>query len=421
MAAGLPTPELLDADIDSAHRSYLSAVEHRRLRTFQCRPPAEYLYLDNRWLGRLHSAGLLTLARLVEGGPVGRDGRDRPRMVIDPSLITALIDRWRPETHTFHLPCGEMTPTVQDVSYLLGLPIVGEAVGPRVIGRTWMEDVEVRFAAFGPSRPSWCIGDAPSTRGPSKKWLLQFQATNLRPDADDDSVSRSFEAYLLWLFGFIMFKNGHGNTVDKILMPYAREIADADEDQVSTWSWGSAVLAATYRGLCDACIKDDDRARFQGCALLLQLWSYERLAVGRPIVDHRPYELQYYGDLEDDRPTMGTLWVCPREQVRRTYPNFVAELDRLKADDVVWEPYSPQAVATRAPYGLSSWCTSNSGLWLTKTCLVYNIYVEAHCLDRVMRQFRYQQPFPVPRALDRISRGDHRLSRLGQPCSSTWA
>lgn len=135
------------------------------------------------------------------------------------------------------------------------------------------------------------------------------------------------------------------------------------------------------------------------------------------------------------------------EQARRTYPNFVAELDRLKADDVVWEPYSPQAVATRAPYGLSSWCTSNSGLWLTKTCLVYDIYVEAHCPDRVMRQFGYQQPFPVPRALDRISRGDHRyftihkildlkskvfhsvtehvifqcrLSRLGQPCSSTW-
>ncbi|WVZ87737.1 hypothetical protein U9M48_034330, partial [Paspalum notatum var. saurae] len=250
-----------------------------------------------------------------------------------------------------------------------------------------------------------------------------------------------------------MFKNGHGNTVDKILMPYAREIADAYEDQVPTWSRGSAVLAATYRGLCDACIKDDDGAGFQGRALLCRLWSYEGLAVGRPIVDHRPYELQYYGDLEDDRPTMGTLWVCPRErtwtneQARRTYPNFVAELDRLKANDVVWEPYSPQAVATRALYGLSSWCTSNSGLWLTKTCLVYDIYVEAHCPDRVMRQFGYQQPFSVPRALDRISRGDHRyftihkildlkskvfhsvtehvifqcrLSRLGQPCLSTW-
>jgi hypothetical protein len=28
------------------------------------------------------------------------------------------------------LPCGEMAPTLQDVSYLLGLPIAGEAVGP---------------------------------------------------------------------------------------------------------------------------------------------------------------------------------------------------------------------------------------------------------------------------------------------------
>ena len=44
---------------------------------------------------------------------------------LDRSLLTALVDRWRPKTHMFHLPCGEMTPTLQDVAYLLGLPIVG--------------------------------------------------------------------------------------------------------------------------------------------------------------------------------------------------------------------------------------------------------------------------------------------------------
>ncbi|WVZ55652.1 hypothetical protein U9M48_006286 [Paspalum notatum var. saurae] len=154
MAEEEPTPELLDLGIDSGHRSYFSIVQHKHIATFQCRPPKEYLELDNRWIERLRGAGLLTFCRLVDGGP----------------------------------------------------------------------------------------------------------ATNLHPDADDDSVRRSLEAYLLWLFGFIMFKNGTSNSVDKVLIPYAQEIVDAPEGAVPLWSWGSAVLAATYRGLCDACIKDESNA-----------------------------------------------------------------------------------------------------------------------------------------------------------------
>ena len=96
----------------------------------------------------------------------------------------------------------------------------------------------------------------------------------LHEDADDYSVSRSLEAYLLWLFGAMMFSNTHGDNVDKVLMIYAREIADAPEDEIPTWSWGSTVLAATYRGLCDACSKNKPDAILTGCPLLLQLWAY---------------------------------------------------------------------------------------------------------------------------------------------------
>ena len=36
---------------------------------------------------------------------------------------------------------------------------------------------------------------------------------------------------------------------------------------------------------------------------------YERLAVGRPFVSHEPYHGGMYGDEEDERPTMGTIWI----------------------------------------------------------------------------------------------------------------
>ena len=63
---------------------------------------------------------------------------------------------------------------LQDVAYLLGLPIVGEAVGPCVVAGSWKDDLEARFALVQRVEEVGPINPHPRVAGPSKTWLLQF-------------------------------------------------------------------------------------------------------------------------------------------------------------------------------------------------------------------------------------------------------
>ena len=48
--------------------------------------------------------------------------------MIDWPLITSLVERWWPKTHTFHVLIEEMSITLQDVAIILGLCIHGPVV-----------------------------------------------------------------------------------------------------------------------------------------------------------------------------------------------------------------------------------------------------------------------------------------------------
>jgi hypothetical protein len=70
---------------------------------------------------------------------------------INASLIVGLVERWCPETHTFHRPFGEMTVTLQDVSALWGLPIKGIPVGRVSDSRDFAHDID-QFLGADPTR-----------------------------------------------------------------------------------------------------------------------------------------------------------------------------------------------------------------------------------------------------------------------------
>ncbi|KAG8493071.1 hypothetical protein CXB51_010387 [Gossypium anomalum] len=62
---------------------------------------------------------------------------------LDPKLINALVERWRPETYTFHPPCDECTIALED-ALQLDLPVDG----PVIMGATIVPNKEDLCAAL---------------------------------------------------------------------------------------------------------------------------------------------------------------------------------------------------------------------------------------------------------------------------------
>ncbi|CAN6207772.1 unnamed protein product [Urochloa humidicola] len=96
-----PRYPLIETFYDELHRGRMLEECTKVLKPLYPRTHAP-LEWDDRYTPFLRRAGFLPLAKLVKEG--------LPKM--DNAALTALVDRWRPEIHTFHLPCGEMTITL---------------------------------------------------------------------------------------------------------------------------------------------------------------------------------------------------------------------------------------------------------------------------------------------------------------------
>ncbi|XP_016722736.1 protein MAIN-LIKE 2-like [Gossypium hirsutum] len=169
--------------------------------------------------------------------------------------ISALVESWRPETHTFHLLYGECTVTLEDVALHFGLPIIGSAItGVNAITKS----AALCYGLLGASP-----GDDESNFSDLKFTWLKAKFEHLSVNATEEELMCAARAYIMQIIGGVLMPNANNNKVHLQYLPLL-----ADLRNVRSYSWGSAVLAMLYHELYRT--TKPDAIDIGGCLVLLQ-------------------------------------------------------------------------------------------------------------------------------------------------------
>ncbi|KAF7815931.1 serine/threonine-protein phosphatase 7 long form-like protein [Senna tora] len=297
----------------------------------------------------------------------------------DKALISALVERWRPETHTFHMPMGEVTITLQDVAVQMGLPVDGEAV----VGQTNLNCPDICERLLG-CRPPEAVF---KFRKLSLRWLHQ-NFSQIPMNATIQQLQQYTRAYILMLIGGVLMCD-KTSAVSLMYLPLLEDL-----EKAGRYSWGSAVLAHLYRELCVA--TDWTRSDFGGCVQLIHMWAWDRFPCIAPTIRGRNK-----GRLSEEEerqalplpPPLGLRWsnyLGSKENPQRLLVYYRDILDNLKDNDIVWQPYRSPDCQTEIP----DYCLVGSHVWQAHVPLVCFHIIEWHQPDRVLRQFGMDQPIP---------------------------
>ncbi|RYR61871.1 hypothetical protein Ahy_A04g019108 [Arachis hypogaea] len=290
--------------------------------------------LDERYVPYLQMAGLYHLARL----------NDR-WFRLDEPLVSPFVERWRPKTHTFHIPFGECTITLQDVAYQLGLVV--EALCQRLpyrfpyVYRGWTSRLGVVRGV------SW--SDSSSEPGSEVRSKLH-----------------------------LLFTDKSGNCIHIRWLPYVARL-----EEMGSYSWGSAALAWLYRCMCR--VANRHVVKLAGPLQLLRFWIFRHFPKFRPAgYDTCSWPLaSRWSGYSPSYSEKG-----PRVQSTRL------KIDMLQPRNFIWMPYSsPEVLQVVHKEVLEP---RHMAVWRSVTSLIYFTVVEWHQVDMVLPQFGGVQPLPRP-------------------------
>ena len=283
---------------------------------------------------------------------------------LDWPLISAFVERWQPDTNSFHMPFGEITIMLHDVYYILGLRVDGSMVS------TIPDTDSIRDACsvtmdLTPDELNEKWGTKPTWQG-SGVLTDRIVATTL--EAQRPFMFQS-TAFLWLLLGGSLFVDKSGNRTHPAFL---HELAVAD-DEIGGYSWGSAALAYLYRQLGTASRKDTDS--IAGCLTLLQAWIYEYFPC------FRTQQGTLTRDLTIPRAVAWDVGAgCPKKNKERLLA-FRTRLDQLTDLEVNWLPYGGDPVRS-VPTTLFT------------GCIRYRSIIEPYMPDRVIRQLGFVQTIP---------------------------
>ncbi|KAL4370258.1 hypothetical protein AHAS_Ahas06G0047800 [Arachis hypogaea] len=148
-------------------------------------------------------------------------------------MLATLVERWRPETHTFVLSIGEVTVTLEDVAHIFGLPIDGEAISG------WTDS----SGEFVQSQGIAIFGREPSVSGNAKSyvklgWVRRIRDAELLDTDEVDFIHRQVNCICPCDSGFTQRQRGYA--VVDTFNPGPSAPAEAGGSAAPTEAGGSA-------------------------------------------------------------------------------------------------------------------------------------------------------------------------------------
>ncbi|KAL5149649.1 Protein MAIN-LIKE 1 [Glycine soja] len=265
----------------------------------------------------------------------------------DRGLLSAFVERWHQETSSFHLLVGELTITLDDVSSLLHLPVIGDlhAFEPLHVDDVVQMLVDLLMTAQcrGPYVCLQWVRDIYERRCQAGHWTVATRAS------------------LLHLLGCTLFANKSATNVHVFYLEALRDLS-----MTKRYAWGVAALVHMYDQLNDASMSHSR-----------QCWIYEHF----PSVVNSTAEQEY----DEDSPR-ACRWIATKKTLKsiRTLA-YRERLDRLQILDVCWIPYGDHREVR--DFHVRS-CYSGFLRW--GPVAVY------YRPERVVRQFGYTQTIPSP-------------------------